>query len=235
MDPIEMWGIFFLSSVACATGAAAMPIEAWGIFFLSSVAVIKGGRVDRAQHLVDISKYPEVKGFFRIEAWPLHLENDQVVEHNGISCDEPLGICGPELRIFIDKERQNHDFGADSTSHRNYTALLTAEDLNSPVVNKTISRNVCGKSVRSVDVRVRAEDVNTMRYDDKIDNFSCFIFGPDIPAANEAESKWSTELSCDGQDRKSTKIWFRYRWFFIDPKICRSSFNDRGMLVGSLS
>ena len=54
-------------------------------------------------------------------------------------------------------------------------------------------------------MRVRAEDVDTLRNDDKIDNFSCYIYGTDPLAASETESQWSTELACDGHDRKSTK------------------------------
>ena len=103
MIPIEMWGIFFLFSVTCMQAAVAMPVEVWGIFFFwSSLAVAKGGLVDRAQDLADMSTYPAVKGFFRIEAWILRLDNDQGVEHNGMPCDGPLGKCDPRITAFID-------------------------------------------------------------------------------------------------------------------------------------
>ncbi|OQV21277.1 hypothetical protein BV898_04763 [Hypsibius exemplaris] len=242
MDPIDSdlkWSIFFVVALAgMSCQVEALPVDAWGIFFVAGGlggGFVSAGVVDRAQDLADMQQYNEVKGFFRVEANIVRLQNDDGLEHNGLPCDGPVGKCDPRISAFVDTERPNHDFGGDSVPYRHYATLLTAEDTNSPVVNRTVTRDVCGHSVRKINIRVRAEDVDTLRNDDKIDNFSCFIYGLDRPALDEAHAEWSPELACDGLDRKNTKIWFKYRWFFIDAKTCRPSSNDRGLLDGLFS
>jgi len=198
------------------------------------LGVCQGGLIDRGQDLADVAKYPLINGFYRIE---VHLEriDTQGKSHTGLACD-PLDGCDAKVKAFIDTERPNFDFGGDSVPYDNYVVLV--EQNNAPNVlpiDKTISRDVCGKGVRKIAVRVRAVDKDTIN-DDKIDNYKCLITGErNPPAANEQAAQWSPEIACDGEDRPSSKVYLKYRWYNIDERTCRPSSNGRGLLSGILS
>ena len=49
-------------------------------------------------------------------------------------------------------EKPNHDFGGDSAPYRNWEKLYDGREINSPEINKVLTRDNCGKAIR---VRMR--------------------------------------------------------------------------------
>jgi len=204
--------------------------------FAVAVPNAKAGLVDRAQDIVDAGKYPLIKGFYRIE---VHIDrlDTQGKSHTGFDCDPlPGDKCDAKVKAFIDTEKPNNDFGGDSVPYDNYVVL--SEGNNAPdviTIDKTISRDVCGKQIRKIAIRVRAVDKDIIN-DDKIDNYKCFITGErQGPAENEQTAQWSAEQACSGEDRPSSKVYLKYRWYKIPEVSCRPSSNGQKMLSGLFS
>ncbi|OQV21268.1 hypothetical protein BV898_04754 [Hypsibius exemplaris] len=191
-----------------------------------------GGLIDRGQDIYDARNYPLVQGFIRIE---LHISrlDTRGRSQTGLPCDI-TDQCDPRVIAFIDTERPNHDFGGDSVPYANYATLHDANNVDIPLIGKTISRDICGRSVRKVALRVRAIDKD-MFNDDTIDNYKCFITGDNPPAENESLANWSEEIACAGEERKSSKVYMKYRWYRINEATCRPSSNGRGPFSGFLS
>lgn len=180
------------------------------------------GFFDRIQDQKDTS-FPLLSGYFRIESAILKLDNPGAISHTNTPCDI-TDKCDPTVTAIIDTEKPNHDFGGDSAPYRNWEKLYDGREINSPEINKVLTRDNCGKAIRKVNVRVRAMDKDTVN-DDKIDNFSCFITGSGpigMPAPNKEEAKWSPDLTCDGLDQKAIKVHFRYRWYNIPQADCKA-------------
>lgn len=178
------------------------------------------GVIDLAQDAKDAASLPLVTGFFRLEAHILRLENPSGISHTGLPCDI-TDACDPKITGIIDTEKPNHDFGGDSAPYRNWEVLFDGNQINSPEINKIMTRDSCGKGIRKINVRVRAMDKDAIN-DDKIDNFSCYVSGATgMPAANINEAKWSQEHACVGQDKSSIKVFFKYRWYNIPEAECK--------------
>ncbi|GAU90854.1 hypothetical protein RvY_03214 [Ramazzottius varieornatus] len=194
---------------------------------------VSGGLIDLGQDALDAAKYPLITGFYRIE---MHVDrlDTQGKSHTGLSCD-PIGGCDPKIKAFIDTETPNRDFGGDSVPYDNYIVLYEGNDSEKVVpIGKTISRDICGKGVRKVAMRVRAMDKDTVN-DDKIDNYKCFITGENAPAASADTAEWSAEIACPGEDRPTSKVFLKYRWYAIPESTCRPSSNGKGLFSGLLS
>ncbi|XP_055331622.1 uncharacterized protein LOC129583715 [Paramacrobiotus metropolitanus] len=203
------------------------------VFLGVFVALASAGLVDRAQDAVDAARYPLVKGPLRIELYISRLDTNGK-SHTGLSCDI-TDKCDPTVIAFIDTERPNHDFGGDSVPYSSYITIFDGREVDVPQIDKTISRDVCtGKSVRKVALRVRAIDKDTFN-DDKIDNYKCFITGDHTPAENERAAEWSEEIACSGEDRKQSKVYLKYRWYYIPDTQCRPSSNGRTIFSGMFS
>ncbi|GAU87506.1 hypothetical protein RvY_00338 [Ramazzottius varieornatus] len=192
------------------------------------------GLIDRGQDLADVAKYPLITGFFRIEMNVVRLDT-QGKSHTGLPCDI-FDKCDPKIIAFIDTEKPNNDFGGDSVPYSNYITLVDANNTPDVVeIDKTISRDVCGKGVRKIAMRVRAIDKDGLN-DDKIDNYKCHITGErNPPAENEKVAQWSPEIACAGEDRASSKVYLRYRWYNIPESTCRPSSNGQGLFSGLFS
>jgi hypothetical protein len=64
-----------------------------------------------------------------------------------------------QIIAFIDTQKPNNDFGGDSVPYSNYVTLFDGNNAPNVVeIDKTISRDVCGKGVRKIAMRVRAID-----------------------------------------------------------------------------
>ncbi|GAU87507.1 hypothetical protein RvY_00339 [Ramazzottius varieornatus] len=196
------------------------------------VGICCGGLIDRGQDLADSARYPLVTGYIRIE---LHISrlDTRGKSHTGLWCDI-TDKCDPRVIAFIDTDRPNHDFGGDSVPYDNYVTLFDGDNVDMVDIRKTISRDICGKGVRKVALRVRAIDKDTFN-DDKIDNYKCFITGDHTPAESERSADWSPEIACAGEDRPSSKVYLKYRWYFINESECRPSSNGRGLFSGMFS
>jgi len=208
----------------------------WKLLIIGFVGVCQSGVVDRIQDAADVAKYPLITGFYRIEVNIDRLDT-QGKSHTGLACDPlPGDGCDAKIKAFIDTERPNFDFGGDSVPYDNYVVLVDQPNAPNVVpIGKTISRDVCGKGVRKTAVRVRAIDKDVIN-DDKIDNYKCLITGErNAPAESEQAAQWSAEIPCDGEDRPSSKVYIKYRWYFIPETTCRPSSNGRGLLSGLLS
>ncbi|OQV16964.1 hypothetical protein BV898_08969 [Hypsibius exemplaris] len=192
------------------------------------------GLIDRGQDVLDAAKLPLLTGFFRIEVNIDRLDT-QGKSHTGLPCDV-LDRCDPKIKAFIDTEKPNNDFGGDSVPYDNYIVLHESNNAPNVVpIGKTISRDVCGKSIRKVAIRVRAIDKDGIN-DDKIDNYKCNISGERNPVADdERSSQWSPEIACDGEDRPSSKVFLKYRWYRIPEQTCRPSSNGQKLLSGLFS
>lgn len=192
------------------------------------------GLIDRGQDLADTARYPLITGFYRIEMNVVRLDT-QGKSHTGLSCDI-FDKCDPKIIAFIDTQKPNNDFGGDSVPYANYVTLFDGNNAPNVVeIDKTISRDVCGKGVRKIAMRVRAIDKDGIN-DDKIDNYKCHITGDrNPPAADERSAEWSAEIACSGEDRPSSKVYLRYRWYMIPEQQCRPSSNGQGLFSGFFS
>jgi len=199
-----------------------------GVLFACLISNTSGGIVDRIQDARDARNYPLLKDYVRIEAKILRLDNPR-----GLPCDI-TDLCDPKVIAFIDTEKPNHDFGGDSVPYRNWFTLYDGTNINSPEINKVITRDICGQPIRKVNVRVRAIDKD-MFNDDKIDNFACFITTDNPPAREETSASWSPEFPCYGEDKSAIRVWIQYRWYLIPDSECRISSNGRGWMDGWFS
>jgi len=211
-----------------------MAVSTTFMFLVCGASLAFAGLVDRAQDAIDAAKYPLITGFYRIEMNVVRLDT-QGKSHTGLSCDV-FDKCDPKIIAFIDTLKPNNDFGGDSVPYANYVTLHESNNAPDVIpVDKTISRDVCGKGVRKIAMRVRAIDKDGIN-DDKIDNYKCHITGDrNPPAENERTSEWSAEIACSGEDRPSSKVFLRYRWYKIPEQTCRPSSNGQGLLSGLLS
>jgi len=204
------------------------------VVFPILLSICSAGLIDRGQDALDTANYDIIPGFYRVE---MHVDrlDTQGNSHTGFKCDAPIvgnligDTCDPKIKAFIDTERPNHDFGDDSVPYDEYIVLLEGSNTPDVVpVGKTISRDVCGKNIRKIAMRVRAVDKDPGN-DDKIDNYKCFITGSktNMPAKTEQDAQWSAEIACEGEDRKSSKVYLKYRWYAIPEQQCRPSSNKR--------
>ena len=60
------------------------------------------GPIDLGQALSDRSKYPQVKGYFRIEANIIQMLNPRGTTWNYFPCDLIPGRCDPIITVAID-------------------------------------------------------------------------------------------------------------------------------------
>jgi len=60
------------------------------------------GPVDLGQALSDRSKYPQVKGYFRVEANIIQMLNPRGTTWNFMPCDIIPGKCDPKITVAID-------------------------------------------------------------------------------------------------------------------------------------
>ena len=60
------------------------------------------GPVDLGQALADRARYPQVKGYFRIEANIIHMANPRGTTKNWMPCDLIPGKCDPKITAAID-------------------------------------------------------------------------------------------------------------------------------------
>jgi len=204
------------------------------LLLLCGASLTFAGLIDRAQDAADVAKYPLITGFYRIEMNVVRLDT-QGKSHTGLWCDI-LDKCDPKVIAFIDTQKPNNDFGGDSVPYANYVVLHDSNNAPNVIeIDKTISRDVCGKGVRKIAMRVRAIDKDGIN-DDKIDNYKCHITGErNPPAADERSAEWSVEIPCSGEDRPSSKVYLRYRWYFIPEQQCRPSSNGQGLFSGLFS
>jgi len=211
-----------------------MAIKVSAFLLFSCVGLSMAGLIDRAQDAADATRYPLISGFYRIEMNVVKLDT-QGKSHTGLWCDI-TSKCDPKIIAFIDTDKPNNDFGGDSVPYANYVTLFDGNNAPNVVeIDKTISRDVCGKGVRKISMRVRAIDKDGIN-DDKIDNYKCHITGERNPPANsEREAEWSPEIACSGEDRPSSKAYLRYRWYHIDENQCRPSSNGQGLFSGLFS
>jgi len=202
------------------------------LIFSVIVACAFAGLIDRGQDLVDKARYPSRLGPIRIEMYVDRLDT-RGKSHTGLWCDI-TDKCDPKIIAFIDTDRPNHDFGGDSVPYANYITLFDGNNVDIPEIKKTITRDICNKGVHKVSLRIRAIDKDTFN-DDKIDNYKCHITGDHTPDPNEETSEWSPEIACNGEDRPSSKVYIKWRWYYIPERECRPSSNGRTIFSGMFS
>ena len=71
-----------------------------GFFVKQSQAI--PGPIDLGQALSDRTKYPQVTGFFRIEANIIKMLNPRGTTWNYLPCDLIPGRCDPTISVAID-------------------------------------------------------------------------------------------------------------------------------------
>jgi hypothetical protein len=60
------------------------------------------GPIDLGQALADRARYPQVKGYFRIEANIISMANPRGTTKNWMPCDLVPGSCDPKITAAID-------------------------------------------------------------------------------------------------------------------------------------
>lgn len=192
-----------------------------------------GGLIDRGQDVADAAKYNKMDGFFRVEVHVDRLDT-QGKSHTGLPCDI-FDKCDPKVKCFIDTEKPNNDFGGDSVPYDNYVVLFEGNNVDVPKIDKTISRDVCGKGVRKIAIRCRAIDKDGVN-DDKIDNYKWHITSDKYQiSASEQAAEWSPEIAIPGEDRPGSKVYVKLRLYVIPETQCRPSSNGQGLFSGIFS
>ncbi|OQV15540.1 hypothetical protein BV898_10262 [Hypsibius exemplaris] len=186
------------------------------------------GPIDLGQALSDRSQYPQIKGYFRIEANIIQMLNPRGTTRMYLPCDVIPGRCDPKISVAIDYETPNNDFGKDSVPYSRYVQVFDGSGLANVDINKIVSKDVCNHDTRKVNVRVRAVDKDWIR-NDEIDHYSCFILTTDPPAEDEKSARWSEEKTCVGHNGSHKIIW-KYRWFFIPESDCKEIAGSSGII-----
>ncbi len=73
------------------------------VFLVEWTALVQAipGLIDLGQSLVD-RKYPLIKGYFRIEAHIIRMENPRGTTKGFLPCDLVPGSCDPKITAAID-------------------------------------------------------------------------------------------------------------------------------------
>ncbi|OQV25715.1 hypothetical protein BV898_00645 [Hypsibius exemplaris] len=186
----------------------------------SIFAVALCGLVDRAQDALDAKDFDLQKGYIRVEASAIRLENPGGIDKGNSWCSIFTKTCNTRCSMFIDTDYPNNDPGPDSVPFDRYEKVFDGK-ANSPDINKNTSRDVCGKSIRKVNIRVHCIDVGTIK-NNIINDFSCYSRPTTLAARNAQSAKWSPEFLCENAYQKGKmRMYYRYRMYFIDEDSCR--------------
>ncbi|XP_055349034.1 uncharacterized protein LOC129595927 [Paramacrobiotus metropolitanus] len=181
------------------------------------------GVFDRLFDLYDSSTARELTGHFRLEARLLRLENPDGLLGSGSRCDT-VGPCDPVISAYIDYETASAVAGTpEAPDYITYTPVLEVRDENSPVINKVLSRDTCGRTIKKVLVRVHVVDHDRLSSEDLLDDFGCHVKMDQEPAGNMELAEWSRELYClPKSGLQKLRLSWKYRFFRVDPEDCRT-------------
>lgn len=158
-------------------------------------------------------------GFYRVETELIQLQNPMGVSHDGSPCDR-MGVCDPKIKVYLDTDRPLAAFPGNRFTSQ-YDRVFAATDNNSPMINKQISRDICGGTFSKGNLRVQVTDDDTFLRltDDHISDFEC-LFSP-TPAEDEATAQWTRGQSCVGShNANKVKLFYNFRVFKIPQAEC---------------
>lgn len=195
-------------------------MSAW-VLLVSIAVTVHGGR---AKDPLDAKDFELQKGYIRVEASAIRLENPTGINYKIDYCSNFGKPCNTKCSMFIDTMYPNSHPGTDSVAFDRYAPIFNGK-VNSPDINKNITRDVCGGSIRKVNIRVHCIDQgaesNTL-----INDFSCYTKSSTKVAATLQNAKWSQEYLCDNvypiiSQKGDTRMYYRYRMYRIDAGNCR--------------
>ncbi|GAV02021.1 hypothetical protein RvY_12635 [Ramazzottius varieornatus] len=160
--------------------------------------------------------------FIRIEFQVIQLLNPQGITADGKKCSHGFSsTCNPKITVLLDTEKPLAAWPGAKTVP-NYDLLSADSGTNSPVINKNVGKNVCGGSVRQVNLRAHVVDVGTISSEKLIGDFHC-LFTVDYRqvAASQSSSDWSGTQDCQNlQPNNDIRLQYRFRVFDITPAQC---------------
>jgi len=161
--------------------------------------------------------------YVRVEAELIKLTNDGGLTSNNAYCDT-LGNCDPVIYAHLDTDRPNAEWpGAVALEY--WPEIFRVDNVNSPLINKKITRDSCAKPYKDAVLRVYAEDYDPASRNDQINQWQCPITRS--PADSEASSTWSPISNCLPKfhpgKQDSVTLSFRYRSYRISRGICDTS------------
>ncbi|GAU99321.1 hypothetical protein RvY_10345 [Ramazzottius varieornatus] len=200
----------------------------WELLIYCALAMVVGGRAERLpgqttrRHGSGLRVDPN-EMYVRIQAEVIRLINDKGLTAVNSYCDT-LQHCDPLCYAHLDTDRPNAEWpGAVATNF--WQEILKIDDVDSPYINKTITRDSCAKPYREAVLRVFCEDYDPATSNDLINKWECAVNRS--PYADEGSAQWSAVADCTPKfhpgSPNSIRLTFRYRIFLINKSICNAS------------
>ncbi|GAV02018.1 hypothetical protein RvY_12633-2 [Ramazzottius varieornatus] len=163
---------------------------------------------------------PGEHDFIRVEVELVQLLNPEGLLANGQKCDNS-GQCDPRITVHLDTDRPLTVWpGAKPLEE--FQDFFSASNQNSPIINKNVSRNICGGSVNKVNLRAHVVDSDVLSSGGVIDDFEC-IFEADYGkvASSPSSAEWSATRDCRPRlQNNQARLQFRYRLVDIARSDC---------------
>jgi len=156
----------------------------------------------------------------RIQAEVIKLTNDKGLTSTNSYCDT-LGHCDPVCYAHLDTDRPNAEWpGGVGITY--WPEISRVDNVDSPYINRTITRDSCSKPYRESVLRVYCEDYDPASSNDLINQWECAITR--APSDSESGAPWSPVTDCTPRFHPGTansiKLNFRYRLFHIAKSRC---------------
>lgn len=166
--------------------------------------------------------------YVRIQAEVIQLINDKGLTAVNSYCDT-LAHCDPLCYAHLDTDRPNAEWpGAVATKF--WPEILKIDDVDSPYINKTITRDSCARPYREAVLRVFCEDYDPATSNDLLNHWECAI--PRSPHDSGTSAQWSAVTDCTPKyhpgSPNSIRLTFRYRIFHINKSRCNASVAPTG-------
>ncbi|OQV25415.1 hypothetical protein BV898_01091 [Hypsibius exemplaris] len=162
---------------------------------------------------------PGQHDYIRIDTEVIQLLNPQGLLATKKSCDS-LSKCDPRVSVFLDTDKPLAAWPGAKTVPE-YTVLFEVSNTDSPIINKNVSKNICGGSVGKVNLRVDVVDVN-VGSNALIEDFEC-LFTADyrLVARDLSSAEWSPAQDCKPQHANNDiRLQYRYRIYDIPQAQC---------------
>ncbi|OQV23708.1 hypothetical protein BV898_02444 [Hypsibius exemplaris] len=165
--------------------------------------------------------------FIRIDVELVQLLNPQGVAQTGKPCD-PTGACDPFITAYLDADKPLASWPGPKTLPE-FTKVFKASNTNSPIINKNITKTICGGSVNKLNLRVHVMDSDTLSHNDPIGDFACvFAVNYRLVAPDISSSDWMPTQDCIALNQKNDiRLQYRYRVYDIPQSECGIQFTPK--------
>lgn len=166
---------------------------------------------------------PGEHDFIRLDVELVQLLDPQGITYKKVACDS-TSKCDPYITANLDTDKPLAHFPG-SKQVNDFIEIFSVTDVDSPVINKNVSKDVCGGAVNYVNLRAHVEDNDSpLSRSDLIDDFNC-LFKVNYKTVSRALSSadWAPTQDCvalhAGHD---IRLQYRYRIYDISAAECHA-------------